>query len=920
MNFIKNTLHLYKEDWKRLFKSPMAIIVILALMILPSFYAWFNIEALWDPYANTKDLPVAVYSGDQPAKEDILGKSIEVDIGKEVIKNLKKNHEIGWRFVDSKEELEQGVKSGKYFAGIYLPKDFSSNLLSILSGDIKKPTIEYYVNQKINAIAPKITDKGASAIQETITKQFISTVSKTLFTTLNDLGVNLDSHIVDIDKIKNLILSTDENIPTIEGYLNEVVELNNQMPEIKAKVDKVNQIVDEGTPKLNETSQKVVALDKKFPGLVDKLSPILTLQEKIPEIENAGKQVKMIDDDFGKIEEVMQNAIDDSKKGLEVINQAQDVLPSVKKTINNANKLINDTKSSTDKVKEALPQIGDTVSTSLSLVKTITADTVTASDGLLAFIDKNELTDQDKSDIAKLAANVSQNLSKLSTFCDKVINLLNNLQQSVGNNKLDSIIQQVQNVKNVSDDLKKHADNLANDVMNMSTDQIKSVLNSIKQLANNLNQAANQIDINGISKQVNTIISDLENTLNSASDVLNKADQINVDGLLSSTKDTVEQALSLLEKYQKELPAVKQEVHDANVLLNDNMGTIVDGINKAALFYTDGLPVIQKKLDATADFIENDLPIIEDKINHTMNLVNEKLPVVESALSTSTNIINNDWPQLKDGIQKMAAKIRAGENKVDLAELVKLLKGNIKKETNFMTTPVDMKQHNFYPIPTYGAASTPFYTVLCLWVGGLLMASLLSTDTYIDKKDKKVMQANLDKREDIDKVYTRREKFVSRLLTFLTVGIVQAIIVVLGNLFILDVYTKQPVYSMLFALLVSISFTLCIYTMVGLFKDVGKAMAIIILVLSVAGGGGNFPIQLSGKFFQMVNPLLPATYGYNLMREATGGIYWPNAWFDIIMLILFGVIPIIIGIFVAPYIEKLMHKVVHNVEKTHFFN
>ena len=113
-------------------------------MIIPSLYAWFNIKALWDPYGNTGELPIAVYSADKPA--EFQGK--EVAIGKQVIESLHKNKQLGWQFVDSKEQLEDGVRSGKYYAGIYLPKDFSEDLLSFTSGDIKKPKIEYTVNEK----------------------------------------------------------------------------------------------------------------------------------------------------------------------------------------------------------------------------------------------------------------------------------------------------------------------------------------------------------------------------------------------------------------------------------------------------------------------------------------------------------------------------------------------------------------------------------------------------------------------------------------------------------------------------------------------------------------------------------------------------------------------------------------------------
>lgn len=117
MKHIKNTWELFILDWKRIFKNPVATFLIVALMIIPSLYAWFNIKALWDPYSNTGELPIAVYSDDQTAT--FQDKS--VNIGDEVLKNLKKNKQLGWRFVDSKKELDKGSNQENILPGfIYL--------------------------------------------------------------------------------------------------------------------------------------------------------------------------------------------------------------------------------------------------------------------------------------------------------------------------------------------------------------------------------------------------------------------------------------------------------------------------------------------------------------------------------------------------------------------------------------------------------------------------------------------------------------------------------------------------------------------------------------------------------------------------------------------------------------------------------
>ncbi len=153
-----------------------------------------------------------------------------------------------------------------------------------------------------------------------------------------------------------------------------------------------------------------------------------------------------------------------------------------------------------------------------------------------------------------------------------------------------------------------------------------------------------------------------------------------------------------------------------------------------------------------------------------------------------------------------------------------------------------------------------FYTALCLWVGAVLLSSVATTDYYLGKKDRNN--------------FTKREQFVARMLTFLTMAVAQSLIVTLGNIFLLGVDVQNPVYSVLFAVLIGLAFMMIVYVLAALFDNVGKGLAIIILVLSISGGGGNYPIQVSGKFFQMINPFLPFTHAVNLLRESAGGIYW----------------------------------------------
>lgn len=890
MKHIKNTWELFILDWKRIFKNPVATFLIVALMIIPSLYAWFNIKALWDPYSNTGELPIAVYSDDQTAT--FQDKS--VNIGDEVLKNLKKNKQLGWRFVDSKKELDKGVQSGKYFAGIYLPKDFSKDLLSFTSGDINKPKIEYSINEKINAIAPKITSKGASSIQSQISEEFIKTASSTLIKTFNDIGYDIDKNMVSIQKVKSMILDTDANIGTIDTYAKQVTDLHGKMPELKEKLAKANDAM-KYLPEVDALGEKIVELNGKMPSIKEQASVILTLQEKIPEIQNAGRQIAMIDEDFVSVEQTMSEGIQEAKQGLEIIQQVQTALPDIRKLGDQANDLGNVTLDGANKLEKALPDITRSVGTILKAIGTISAGVNTALEDL-----KNHRLPVEEREAIK--QQLSESLGKQHENIQQLIQLFTQMQEATGSEALQQTIDNLSKADIVILNVKSAVDGI--DVNAVTDKRLEEIQNEAQQIASFVSEK--NINPNAIENTVKTILDKLIATIQNAQGQLNKAQQIDFEGLLSSTSQTVTNAISLLEKYQAEMPAIKQEIHDANTMLNGNMETIVNGINRGADLYKNDLPVIQDKVSKAAAFMQNDYPGIRKDLTNTLKTVNEKMPDVEAALDKANELIINDWPNIKTGLHKAANAIRKGEKEVDLGEILKLLKLDANKESDFFTQPVEVKEHAVYPIANNGSASTPFYTALCLWVGAVLFSSVATTDVYLEGKDKKR--------------FSKREQFSARMFTFIVMGIGQALIVTLGNYFALGVDVRNPAYSVWFAVLIAITFMIMVYVLVALFGNVGKGIAIIILVLSISGGGGNYPIQVSGKFFQMINPFLPFTHAVNLLRESAGGIYWSNAWFAIWIMVGISVVFSIGGAILYPHLEHRSKKFAALAQKSHLFH
>ena len=166
---------IFKRDMCHATRNVIAVIVSMGLVVVPALYAWFNIAASWDPYGNTKALKVAVANNDKGYKSDLI--PVRVNVGETIISTLHANDQLDWQFVKSGKAID-GVKSGEYYAAIVIPKGFSADMMTLFSPDIKHAQLKYYLNEKINPIAPHITDQGATTVVNTIDKTFAKTIAQ----------------------------------------------------------------------------------------------------------------------------------------------------------------------------------------------------------------------------------------------------------------------------------------------------------------------------------------------------------------------------------------------------------------------------------------------------------------------------------------------------------------------------------------------------------------------------------------------------------------------------------------------------------------------------------------------------------------------------------------------------------------------
>ena len=712
---IKNVWTIYKEDLKRIFTNYAALIVILALCILPSLYAWFNIKASWDPYGQeaTSQIKIGVINNDKGT--EFNGKLI--NIGDQVVDQLKENDLMGWQFVDEAEG-EKALEEGTFYATITIPDNFSQDITSLVTSDVKKGQMIYRVNEKINAIAPKLTSKGATGVQENINQTNVETVSGILFEAGKGLGLEIQ-----------------------ETVLPQLSHVYDQLEELISKFGDMNSLV--------QTAH------------------------------NGGIQLK------------------------DLIASIQTDLPLIETTITSAKTTITSLESFMDTSKSALSDFMPTLKNDLLLIQTIADELNT----YMSQIEEAILSGSDKAPelIENLITKVESTQSLVQSFV-KVLESFNKFPAG----RFDELISQLQGVNGELDKAKDFLQQLHDTTVNGGEPNL-TVLNNIK-----------------------TLLSSVSST---ASSIYNRFDS----AIVPSLNNVIDQAYSTATNVLQVLKEAEAKLPDVASLLN----TAYEGADK-------GIDAIE--------------------------------------------YINSKLPEAENKVREVTAKLGDINESQSLQEVLTLLQEAVTERQNFMSSPVDLVEETIFPMHNYGTAMTPFYSVLAQWVGMTLLISMLSVHAKGE--------------------YRPSEEYFGKFLLFATIALVQGLIIALGDLYLLNIYCVNPGLFIVGILFTSITFTFIVYSLVSVFGNVGKVVSIILLVLQVAGSGGTFPIQLTPKFFQIINPFLPFTYAISFARESIGGVVENVLAKDIIIMCIYSVGAVLISLFLKKPINKLLHGFAEKFEES----
>lgn len=264
---MRTIITLLTRDFKNIFHSRPVLITLIAFCVIPAIYALLNIKASWNPYspANTSRLPIAVINNDEGST--VNGKSLNV--GDQVIDELKQNHEINW-VITNDWQGNNGLDQGKYYALIEIPNDFSSRLATLASANPQKPNVIYKSNEKLNPAATIISGQARDTLTQQIRTNFTKVTGREVLQEMNLVGKKLDTKKPQILQIRSSLLNAISTINRTKAYLNRLnqhsadvraylKDINQNLPKVSSQINHLQSIINHGKSLNMATSRTIDA-------------------------------------------------------------------------------------------------------------------------------------------------------------------------------------------------------------------------------------------------------------------------------------------------------------------------------------------------------------------------------------------------------------------------------------------------------------------------------------------------------------------------------------------------------------------------------------------------------------------------------------------------------------------------------------
>ena len=317
------------------------------------------------------------------------------------------------------------------------------------------------------------------------------------------------------------------------------------------------------------------------------------------------------------------------------------------------------------------------------------------------------------------------------------------------------------------------------------------------------------------------------------------------------------------------LQAERKSLSDAKNILSTDVFPVLDQTLDVLSIQGGTLSGILSSMEPTMVQLQT----ILDELDNCVDETRKALTATASALKRVSGRV--------DHVADEISALRSADSYAAYEEFLQDRGLNAKVVADFISSPVQLTTVSLFPVKNYGSAMTPFYTNLAIWVSGIVLIAIFKLEVDRDKKLKKI---------------TPTQAYFGRWLLFIAVGLIQAVIICLGDIFLLKTQCEHPLAFIGAGMFISFVYVNLIYALSLTFKHIGKAVCVILVILQIPGSAGTYPIEMTPAFFRNLHPLLPFTYGINAMREAIAGMYDHLYWKNIAFLALYLPIAFLIGL------------------------
>lgn len=358
-------------------------------------------------------------------------------------------------------------------------------------------------------------------------------------------------------------------------------------------------------------------------------------------------------------------------------------------------------------------------------------------------------------------------------------------------------------------------------------------------------------------------------------------------------------AAASLETGAADARAKAQAVKDGIAEAKGSMGGVKDSYNATLKQQISDLSDAVADVARRGSDMADDLGATVTDLSHAASALSDDLVGAHEVLADASA----DLVSAADDLQRLKEGLDTAVTSGDLDRVRELIGSDPAALADALAAPVALDRQAVYHIKNYGSAMAPFYTTLSIWVAGIVLAAMLKAN--VDEADVKALGNP-----------RLHELYLGRYAFFALLAFAQATLVCAGDLLFFGIQCEHPFQFMLVGWLAGFVFSNMIYTLTVSFGDIGKAIAVVLLVMQVAGSGGTFPIEMTADFFQAVYPFLPFTHAINAMHAAMAGAYGMEFWIELGTLSLYLIPSLALGLVFRRPVIRANRWIIEKLEET----